>query len=89
MDASGESLLEFPCDFPVKIMGAANAEFETLVIDIIKRHAADFKEESVRTRASRNGRYVSLTATIHARDQAQLDGLYRDLSAHEQVLFAL
>lgn len=84
-----ESLIDFPCDFPVKIVGRAGDEFESLVLAIVGRHAPDFEEQSASSRLSRDGNFVSITCTIVARSQEQLDALYQELSDHELVLMAL
>ena len=83
------SLLEFPCVFPIKVMGRAASGFDLTVVEIVRRHVPDLGESAVTQRPSRAGTYVSLTVTIHATSQAQLDALYRELSAHEQVLMVL
>jgi putative lipoic acid-binding regulatory protein len=84
-----ESLIEFPCDFPVKIVGRADEEFEELALAIVTSHAPDFDRETASIRLSRDGNFVSLTCTIVARSQEQLDRLYQELSDHERVLMAL
>jgi putative lipoic acid-binding regulatory protein len=73
-------LLEFPCDFPIKIMGPTTEEFEGLVVEIVRRHAPDLGEGAVSSRASREGRYTSLTVKVRARSREQLDALYKELS---------
>ncbi len=83
------SLLEFPCSFPIKALGREQDDFEQLVLAIIRRHAPDTKPTQVSNRASRRGRYLSVTVTINAESQNQLDAIYRDLSAHECVIMAL
>lgn len=82
-------LLTFPCEFPIKAMGKANQEFEGLVLNIIRTHAPDLCEAAVTTRRSKDGNYISLTATITAISQEQLDRIYADLSAEKTVLMAL
>lgn len=82
------SLLSFPCDFPIKAMGEAEG-FDLLVVELVRRHAPNLRENAVETRPSRNGRYVSVTVTIQAESQAQLDAIYQELSACEAVLMAL
>lgn len=84
-----ETLLVFPCAFPIKAMGRAEAGFAELVAAIVRRHAPDFDPARLRVRPSRGGQWVSVTVVIEARDKAQLDAIYRDLSAHEQVVWAL
>ena len=89
MSTERETALEFPCDFPIKVMGLAIADFDTLVAEIVLRHVADLREGALRSRASSGGKYVSVTVTIQAQSQQQLDNLYRELSAHERVLMVL
>ncbi len=86
---SEESLLEFPCDFPVKAMGYHSKEFPLLVLDIINRHTPEQNHTHFHVRESRNGRYQSITVTVRATSHAQLDAIYQDLSTHERVVMAL
>ncbi len=81
--------MEFPCIFPVKVMGVNQEDFERLVLTIVEKHANLTREGQVISRPSRNGRFVSVTVHIQAESQAQLDALYRELSAHERVLMTL
>lgn len=83
------SLLEFPCAFPIKIMGEAREGFADAMLEIVLRHAPDFVAESTEMKASSTGKYVSLTCTITAVSQAQLDDLYREISGHPLVSMAL
>ena len=82
-------LLEFPCDFPVKAFGQGGENFDLTVVEIVRRHAPDLGEGAVSIRASRGGRYQAVTVTVRATGQAQLDAIYRELSACESVLMAL
>lgn len=83
------TLLEFPCAFPVKIMGEAREGFADAILEIVLRHAPGFDVASTEMRASSSGKYVSLTCTITAVSQAQLDDLYREISGHPMVSMAL
>ena len=83
------SLIKFPASFPVKIMGKDEPGFHDAVAEILARHVAPLETLPVTKQPSKEGRFVSLTVTIEARDQEQLDALYRDLSAHHLVLMAL
>ena len=85
----GEPLLRFPCDFPIKVMGRAAPGFEALVVQIVRRHAPDLGEGAVSSRVSSGGRYLSVTLTVRAEGRAQLDAIYRELSAHPDVLMSL
>ena len=84
-----QSLLEFPCDFPIKIMGARVDGFAQAVVGVVTRHAPDFDPASVEMRPSRKGNYLALTCTVRATSQAQLDALYRELSSHPLVKVVL
>jgi putative lipoic acid-binding regulatory protein len=88
-DPESESLLEFPCEFPIKIMGRDEPEFRAVAIVVVERHAGKLNDDAIRTSTSTNGNFVSITVTITATSQQQLDDIYRDLTAHDQVLVAL
>ncbi len=89
MSESEESALKFPCLFPVKAMGQNQPAFPTLVLEIVRRHCAEVPEHAMRSASSRNGKYLSVTVTVQAHSQAQLDSIYQELTACEQVLMAL
>jgi putative lipoic acid-binding regulatory protein len=84
-----ETLLEFPCDFPLKVMGAAQDGFAQAIAKVVKKHAPDFDAATMEMRPSKAGNYLSLTCTIRAVSQAQLDALYRELSGHPMVKVVL
>ncbi len=84
-----ETLFEFPCAFPLKIMGRAEDELAQAVLTIVTRHAPDFDGGTMEMRASREGRYISLTCTITATSRDQLDALYRELTSHPLVKVVL
>ena len=86
---SQDTLLEFPCAFPLKIMGLTNTALAQTVLDIVHRHAPDFDGATMEMRASSGGKYVSLTCTINATSKPQLDALYRELSGHPLVKVVL
>lgn len=83
-----ETLLRFPCRFPIKAMGRAEAGIETVVTQIIERHAPDTDKEALRSRPSRNGNWVSVTVEIEAHSKRQLDAIYRELSEHAEITCA-
>lgn len=85
-DASAEI---FPCDFPIKVVGVASAEFEMQVLTIIRRHISDLREDALELRPSGQGKYLAITVTITATSKAQLDAIYQELSANKLVLMAL
>lgn len=86
---TADTLLEFPCHFPIKIMGVRQDDFAQTMIAIVLRHAPDFAAESVEMKTSSGGKYLSLTCTIRATSKPQLDALYRELSGHPLVKIAL
>jgi len=84
-----DSIIQYPLDFPIKIMGLNQPAFVPEMLALVRRHAPDFDAGSLETRPSREGKYVSLTIVIHAVSRAQLDGLYQALSDHPMVSMAL
>lgn len=86
---TAESLLTFPCEFPIKIMGKANPELKNEVLKIFAEHAPEFNAEDLTINESKEGNYHALTAVIHAKSKAQLDAIYQALTAHELVIMAL
>ncbi len=84
-----ESLLTFPCEFPIKVMGRREDGFAQAVLEVVMRHAPDFRPGTMEMRTSKNGRYLSLTVTLNARSREQLDGLYGELSRHPMVMMVL
>lgn len=86
---SDDTLLEFPCDFPVKIMGKTQEGFAEAMVEIVVRHAPDFDAATVEMRASKGGNYLSLTCTVRATSKEQLDALYREITGHPMVSMAL
>jgi hypothetical protein len=83
------SLLEFPCEFPIKVVGRREDGFAQAVSAIVQRHVEGFEPSTIEMRASRNARFLSLTVTFTARSREQLDALYRELSAHPLVMMVL
>ena len=84
-----DSIMEFPCNFPIKVMGVAEENFDMLVVNIVRKHAPDLTEGAVKSRMSKQGKYVSITVTVTAKSRQQLDNIYMELTAHEKVLMAL
>lgn len=86
---SEETLLEFPCQFPVKAMGKHGNELEITVTEIISRHVPEHHRHTVKSKSSKDGNYLSITVTIEATSKKQLDAIYQDLVEHPHVLYAL
>lgn len=84
-----QSVLEFPCDFPIKMMGRDSPEFRITTRSLVERHVGAVADSAVQAAVSRNGRFVSVTVTVTATSQQQLDDIYRDATSHDDVLMAL
>ncbi len=84
-----ESPIEYPCEFPIKVMGLSQEGFVKAVIEVVSRHDPEFKPATIEQRQSSQGRYVSLTCTVHATSRAQLDALYQELCDHPAVAAVL
>jgi putative lipoic acid-binding regulatory protein len=84
-----ESLLTFPCRFPIKVMGKDADEFQAHVIQLISAHVGPIPADDISVRASSNGNFLSVTITVNARSRAELDELYRTITASSKVLFAV
>jgi uncharacterized protein len=84
-----ETLFEFPCEFPIKVMGAATDEFRSLALGIITRHFGPPGDDRIEERPSSGGKYLGITITVRAESKAQLDAAYAELTSCRQVLVAL
>lgn len=87
--AAQVSVLEFPCTFPIKIMGRTQDSFAQTVVEVVRKHAPDFDAATLEMRTSSAGNYLSVTATVNATSRDQLDDLYRELVAHPMVAMVL
>jgi putative lipoic acid-binding regulatory protein len=83
------SLIEYPCDFPIKILGPTQAGFAQAMLEIVQRHAPDFDGGTLSMKASKRGKYLSVTCVIRATSRAQLDCLYQELCDHPMVVMVL
>jgi putative lipoic acid-binding regulatory protein len=84
-----DSLLEFPTEFPLKIMGRAREGFAQTVHDIVIKHAPDYDGSTMELRPSSAGNYISVTCVINATSKEQLDALYRELTSHPDIAMVL
>jgi hypothetical protein len=89
MPEATESVLAFPCEFPIKVMGRTQAGFAQAMVDVVLRHAPDYDPATLEMRSSREGKYLSLTFTVNATSRDQLDALYRELCDHPMVAMVL
>jgi len=86
---SADTLLEFPCEFPLKVMGEMRDGFAEEILRVVREHAPGFDAARMEMRASSGGKYLSLTCTVTATSKPQLDDLYRALTAHPMVKVVL
>ena len=83
------SLIEYPTDFPIKIMGRREPRLVQSIVDIVLKHAPDFDANTVEMRTSKKNSYLSVTCTVRATSREQLDALYKDLCDHPAVVMVL
>jgi len=84
-----ESIIEYPTDFPIKIMGRREPRLVQSIVDIVQRYAPDFDAATVEMRASKKNSYLSVTCTVRATSREQLDALYRELCDHPAIVMVL
>ena len=85
----GESLIEYPSEFPIKIMGAMHEQFAQTIVEVVTLHDPTFHAGKLEMRPSSKGTYLALTVTVTATSREQLDNLYRALSGHPMVKVVL
>jgi hypothetical protein len=84
-----ESLLKFPCSFPIKMMGRDTPEFRQTARSLVEKHTGPLTDAAINGAVSRKGNFVSITITVNATSQQQLDDIYSDVSSHDDILMAL
>lgn len=84
-----ESLIEYPCDFPIKVMGKSHPEFTQILTEVVLGYDPGFDSATIEMRASKGGNYLSVTFTVRATSRQQLDDLYRSLHGHPLVSVVL
>jgi len=84
-----ESLIDFPCEFPIKVMGLTEDSFSMEIIKTIQQHEPRFDASKVEMRGSSAGKYTSLTCNCYVESQAQLDDIYRALTSHPLAKYVL
>lgn len=89
MTASNDSLIEYPCDFPIKVFGEAQQDFAQAIAIVVQKHSPEFDAATIEMRSSTGAKYISLTCTVRVTSREQLDNLYRDLSSHPMVKMML
>ncbi|MEO0316837.1 MAG: hypothetical protein RL404_514 [Pseudomonadota bacterium] len=89
MNNPRESLIDYPSDFPIKIMGAMQEQFAQTMVEVVQKHDPEFHAGKMEMRPSSKGNYLALTVTVRATSREQLDNLYRELSSHAMVKVVL
>lgn len=84
-----ETLMEFPCEFPIKVMGKDTEAFRCVTLEIVQTHMGEQARTRVNERLSAGGKYLALTYTVTASSREQLDALYQALTNCEHVVMAL
>ena len=88
-EKSPESLIDFPCQFPIKIIGKDCGIFDNAVSQIMAKHGQKYSEFSVKKNKSKKKNYIALTWVVNVNNQDELDNIYRDLSKDKNVLYVL
>ncbi len=81
--------IEFPCDYPIKVMGRNRNDFQTLIVEIIERHAPGVDYSRIDVKISRKGTFTSITVFITATGKPQLEALHGELMASGLVQMVL
>lgn len=89
MTDASEPLVEYPIQFPLKVIGVDECDFETFVVEIVRRHVPELLEENIISRLSNGNRYRSVSFEFIAQSRSQMDALYAELGSHERVLMIL
>lgn len=89
MSPVNESLFEFPCDFPIKVMGKSRPDFAETMVTVVREFDPTFEASRIEMRASSGGNYIGLTVTVRATSREQLDDIYRALTGHPMVSVVL
>ncbi len=88
-DPRRDSLIEYPCDFPIKVMGLKVDGFVHALTAVAEQFDPAFDASRIELRPSSSGKYLGVTLNIHATSREQLDNLYRALTAHPMVKVVL
>lgn len=80
-----DALFNFPCDFPIKVMGASHPDFHDAVVGVVRQFDSEIDPSRVEVRPSSGGKFTGLTVTVRAQNRAHLDDIYRALTGHPMV----
>lgn len=88
-DVESRDVMKFPCEFPLKVFGFNNPEFEQIVLELVREHCAESTRFAVHKNESKKGKYQSLTITFTAHSREQMDAIYQSLTDSEHVVMSL
>ncbi len=86
---TGLGLIEYPSQFPLKVLGNHSGEFESTVLELVRARCPQAEHIDVRRRNSKGGKYLALTLTFTVHSQKQLEEIYKDLYDCEHVVMTL
>lgn len=81
--------MHFPVVFSLKVVGALDANLESIIATVMEKYAVDKEHLRMSERLSSGGKYKAYTVTFMAKSQEQLDNIYRDLSSDPKVMWVL
>lgn len=84
-----EKLLQFPCEFPIKIMGTNDSNLLSEITAIVSRYYPELNSKDIVVKPSSKGNYIAITVTIFATSQKQLDNIYNSLNQHKLIKLTL
>ncbi|OGT42213.1 MAG: hypothetical protein A3F13_02145 [Gammaproteobacteria bacterium RIFCSPHIGHO2_12_FULL_40_19] len=84
-----ESIIQFPCDFTLKIMGKSTGDFEKITVEIVKKYFPTLDTARIQKKFSKDNTYLSLSITVYAESKSQLDAAYQELSRTKEILMVL
>ncbi len=88
-DSTTQELLQFPVDFPMKVMGLNEPDFRQIISALAREHFEDFDDKKTTETPSKKGNYLALGIVVHATSKEQLDNFYRALTSHPKVKVVL
>ena len=89
MSTAADSLIVYPSQFPIKVMGLRAEGFVHAISMIARQFDPGFDAGTIELRESKGGKYLGVTITVTATSRDQLDELYRTLSTHPMVKVVL
>ncbi len=84
-----QSLIEYPCHFPIKVMGANVDGYVTALTHVARSFDPTFDAATIELRPSKAGNYMGVTLSVYVTSREQLDELYRTLTTHPMVKVVL